>query len=438
MKGAFWLQRSLLPGKPAMIPSSPVLIAKLTAAAASAAKECETERRENQRLCHENARLREGLQQALQQADQDCAARQEQLRIAERAAKAAAFDWDLKSHADRSSPELYALYGRTQEEMGPGLEGWLRHMHPEDRPAIERAVARAIQDRAALEIEFRVIRPDGELVWMAAQGLVQYDADEKPARLVGITIDVTERKRAQEAMIAAEKIASAGRMAATIAHEINNPLEAVTNLIFLAASDAQISPTTREYLEMAQDELRRVSHTARQTLGFYRESAAPSPTQVDALVQEVLSLYNRRLAQQSIKLQARLRSRATIRAVGGEIRQVVSNLIANAADACGVGARITVGVADCTLRDGAKGVRITVADSGSGIANSVRARIFEPFFTTKRAVGTGLGLWVTRSLVEKHGGSIRVRSTEGRGTVFCVFLPAQGPATANSQAMRAA
>jgi signal transduction histidine kinase len=317
--------------------------------------------------------------------------------------------------------------------MGADLEGWLRYIHSEDRPAIERALAHAIEDRAALEIEFRVLRPDGEVLWMAAQGLVQYDADDKPARLVGITIDITERKRAQEAMIAAEKIASAGRMAATIAHEINNPLEAVTNLIFLAATDAQISPTTREYLEMAQDELRRVSHTARQTLGFYRESAAPSPTQVDALVQEVVGLYSRRLAQNSIKLQTRVRSRSLIRAVGGEIRQVVSNLIANAADACGAGARITVGVADCLLGDGAKGVRITVADSGSGIAGSVRGRIFEPFFTTKREVGTGLGLWVTRSLVEKHGGSIRLRSAEGRGTVFCVFLPAEGPSPAHCE-----
>jgi PAS domain S-box-containing protein len=416
-----------------MISSSPALIAQLAAAALAKAELCEAQRQENQRLCVENSRLHECLDQARQQSEQDCVARQEQLRIAERAAKAAAFDWDLKNHAGRSSPELYALCGSTPEEMGADLEGWLRYIHSEDRPAIERALAHAIEDRAALEIEFRVLRPDGEVLWMAAQGLVQYDADDKPARLVGITIDITERKRAQEAMIAAEKIASAGRMAATIAHEINNPLEAVTNLIFLAATDAQISPTTREYLEMAQDELRRVSHTARQTLGFYRESAAPSPTQVDALVQEVVGLYSRRLAQNSIKLQTRVRSRSLIRAVGGEIRQVVSNLIANAADACGAGARITVGVADCLLGDGAKGVRITVADSGSGIAGSVRGRIFEPFFTTKREVGTGLGLWVTRSLVEKHGGSIRLRSAEGRGTVFCVFLPAEGPSPAHCE-----
>ena len=417
---------------------SSIFIAKLAAATLSTTELSEALRRENQRLAGEVAQLREQLQQTLHCAQEGCGARQEQLRIAERAAKAAAFDFDLKNCAGCSSPELYTLYGCTQEEMGCDLQGWLRQIHPDDRAVIDRALQHAVEHHRPLEIEFRVLRPEGEVLWMAAQGLVLYDAEDRPARLVGITIDITERKRTQAAMIAAEKIASAGRMAATIAHEINNPLEAVTNLIFLAATDSQISSTTREYLETAQDELRRVSHTARQTLGFYRERVAPSPTEVSALVQDVLDLYNRRLAQKSIHLRTRLRSRAVIQAVGGEIRQVVSNLLANAADACQIGARITVGVADCTLRDGGRGVRITVADTGSGIAGPTRAHIFEPFFTTKREVGTGLGLWMTRSLVEKHGGSIRMHSSEGRGTVFCVFLPAEGPVIVKSEAMRAA
>jgi signal transduction histidine kinase len=235
---------------------------------------------------------------------------------------------------------------------------------------------------------------------------------------------VTARKQAEEALIRSEKLASAGRLAATIAHEINNPLEAVTNLLYLAKGDPA---KAAQYIEAAESELHRVAHITRQTLGFYRDGGTPHSVQMDKLVNDVLSLYAKRLEIKNIAVHARLEQQPEVTASGGELRQIVSNLISNAIDALPHEGRLSISVHSARHpRHGTDGVRLIVADNGTGIPAEVRAKIFEAFFTTKRDVGTGLGLWVTRSLVEKHGGSLRMRTSTDphrHGTTFSVFFP---------------
>ena len=240
-----------------------------------------------------------------------------------------------------------------------------------------------------------------------------------------IARDVSERKRAEEALRRTEKLAAAGRLAATIAHEINNPLEAVTNLIYLAKRNPS---NANKLLDMASQELEGVSHIAKQTLGFYRETSSPVRFNVSDALENVLSMYTHRLDSRGIEVERQYDRQVEMMGLAGEIRQVFSNLIVNAIDSMANGGRLCVRVSrtNCWRRPGSV-VRMTIADTGSGISRENRRMIFEAFYTTKVDIGTGLGLWVTRGIVEKHRGSIRFRSkaTTGRsGTVFSVFLPA--------------
>jgi PAS domain S-box-containing protein len=235
--------------------------------------------------------------------------------------------------------------------------------------------------------------------------------------------DVTEKKAAEAALLRSAKLASVGRMAATVAHEINNPLEMVTNCIYLSASDPNLSPGVKEHLATAERELRRVAHIANRTLGFYRETAKPAVVDIRTLVDEVVELYDPKFTRKDIRLKIEHNGhRAGTVAIAGEIRQVISNLMTNAIDASQPKGMVRVRTSRVML-NGCGYTRITVADAGAGISTANQSRIFEPFFTTKKAVGTGLGLWVSSEIVQKHQGRIRLRSVEGKGSVFSVFLP---------------
>jgi PAS domain S-box-containing protein len=253
---------------------------------------------------------------------------------------------------------------------------------------------------------------------------------DETGKIVGaakIARDITQRKKAENALHTAERLASVGRLAATIAHEINNPLEALTNLVYLARH-AENQEDAQRYLVGAEEELERVSHLTRQTLGFYRETKTASKVRIGSLVTPLLTVFGSRTRNKGVEISAEVDDDPEINAVPGEIRQLVANLVGNSIDAVNGGGRIRVRVSAAKRRGAtpAEGVRITVADNGSGISRELRAQLFEPFFTTKKEVGTGLGLWVCKSIVEKHRGVIRVKSSTRPGkswTVFSVFLP---------------
>ena len=233
-------------------------------------------------------------------------------------------------------------------------------------------------------------------------------------------------KKAEEALIGSEKLASAGRMAAVLAHEINNPLAAVMNLLFLAQTSTDTPGPVRQYLEMADGELKRIAHITRQTLGFYREPTAPTTFRAVTLIDSVIDLLQAKIISTQVTVQKECDDLLEITASFGELRQVISNLMLNSLDALGEGGRVTLRAS--TSQDplnGSARIRITLADSGQGIDAAVLPNIFEPFFTTKGSIGNGLGLWVCKQIIEKHSGTIKVRSriSAGHGSTFSMVLP---------------
>ncbi|HXE13399.1 MAG TPA: PAS domain S-box protein, partial [Bryobacteraceae bacterium] len=238
--------------------------------------------------------------------------------------------------------------------------------------------------------------------------------------------DITEQKKIADTLQRSEKLAAVGRLAATMAHEINNPLESVTNLLYLARKDHNMGERTQEYLKLADQELDRVAHVARQTLGFYRENSAPVLFKVSPVISDLVDVYSYRFRNRDVHVERELDEAAELFAPVGEFRQVFSNLLVNAIDALpSKGGRVRIRLQSGHDWNGTarSGVRLTVADSGGGIAPETMPRIFESFYTTKRDIGTGLGLWLTRSIVQKYGGRIQVRSRVQIGTVFSVFWP---------------
>ena len=233
---------------------------------------------------------------------------------------------------------------------------------------------------------------------------------------VALIIDVTERRKAEDAMRKTEKLAAAGRLAASIAHEINNPLESVTNLIYLLNQDASLSPAGREYLSLAEQELTRVSQIATQTLRFHRQSSRAVSLRVQELLDALYVLYHARFDRLGVKLERRYRDGITITAFEGELRQLFANLIANALDAMPGGGRLLLRTRPMVRPDGVRGIQVTVADTGQGIAEELRGRIFEPFVTSKGMTGTGLGLWVSKEIVHKHRGSSACAAVRRRVT----------------------
>ncbi len=233
-------------------------------------------------------------------------------------------------------------------------------------------------------------------------------------------------KKAEEALIDSEKLASAGRMAAVLAHEINNPLAAITNLLFLAETNPDTPATVHQYLKMADDELKRIAHITRQTLGFYRESSVPTTFLVATLLNSVIDLLQAKMVSTHVVVKRECDDLLEVTAIFGELRQVVSNLMLNSLDAISEGGVVALRTSiSLNPLDGSKRIRITIADNGPGIPAMAGPRIFEPFFTTKGSTGNGLGLWVCKQIIEKHRGSISVRSRtrEPSGTTFSVVIP---------------
>jgi len=257
-------------------------------------------------------------------------------------------------------------------------------------------------------------------------------------RWVGaVIVDTTQRRNSEDALRKTEKLAAAGRLAASIAHEINNPLEAVTNLLYLIRMQNSLTAETTQYVELAQHEVARVSEIAQQTLRFYRQSTLPITANIGELLDSVLTLHQGRVNSLQVEVKRCYRSEVELFCFAGELRQLFANLIGNALDAImpGPGKLILSVRQSHSWKDpSVEGVRISVADTGCGMSEEVRSRIFEPFFTTKEATGTGLGLWVSAEVISKHHGDIRIRSRAAAedgsrpvatGTVFMIFFPAE-------------
>ncbi len=253
------------------------------------------------------------------------------------------------------------------------------------------------------------------------------DARGNITGVIVLGVDVTESKRAEQALLQSEKLAAVGRLASSIAHEINNPLEAVTNLVYLAKQAAQ-NPEAVEFLTMAETELQRASAITSQTLRFHRQATSRRRVIPHELIDSTLSLFHGRLNNSSVSLERRERARRPLFCFDGEIRQVLSNLVGNAIDAMNSGSgRLLVRSREGTHWGSERtGVFFTIADTGCGMSSQTQAKIFEPFFTTKEIGGTGLGLWISREIIERHQGVLKVRSRQaakGSGTTFILFLP---------------
>lgn len=240
--------------------------------------------------------------------------------------------------------------------------------------------------------------------------------------------DATERRRREAAIQKTEKLAAVGRMASSISHEINNPLESVINLLYLIEHAEGLDSETKTYALMAASEMSRVSHIVTQTLKFHRQSTHAAECRISEVLEGVVSLYHGRMTTRQVKLERRFAERDQMVCFAGDMRQVFANLIGNALDA--MAHEGTIWLRTRRSKDwktGKQGLRVLVADNGCGMSEATRKSLFEPFFTTKPATGTGLGLWVSEEIIRNHEGRVQVRSCEraGRsGTAFLLFFPA--------------
>jgi signal transduction histidine kinase len=271
--------------------------------------------------------------------------------------------------------------------------------------------------------------------WLANFFPVRSSGDK--VRWVGIIVsETTERKQTEEALRRTEKLAATGRLAASIAHEINNPLEGITNLLYLLRHDSSLDEQAQRYAEMAQYEVARVSEITQQTLRFYRQSTLPVTVSLAELVESVLVLYHGKIHAAQVTVEKRFAPDTAMFGLSGELRQLIANLVGNAVDAMPFGGRLVLKLAPShDWATGEAGMRLTCADTGHGMEQAVRRRIFEAFFTTKESTGTGLGLWVSAEILGKHKATVRVRSRtklgalDGRGgSVFMIFFPENGVA----------
>ncbi len=368
---------------------------------------------------HDFARLLRSISHSLKDRSRKLTRLNERLQRAHEAGRIASWEWNILTGEVLWSGKPAEVYGHSGDDFATTFKKFLAIIHEEDLDRVHDEIQRAVAE-GNLRTEHRVVASDGSERWIAVRAQTFYGEAGSALRMVGTSIDVTDRKLAEEALRKTEKLAAAGRLAATIAHEVNNPLEAATNLLYLAKSTDSLQ-AAQAYVTMAEQELDRVTQITKQTLGFYRETSAPQVLELAPIVDSVAKLFRRRAEQKGISLEVELTPGSEIVASAGEMKQVVANFLSNSIDACGRSGRIHV-----RLRKNRDRVILFFADNGTGIASVNRAKIFEPFFTTKRDVGTGLGLWVSREIVEKHGGSIRMFSStrpEHSGTVFAIVFP---------------
>lgn len=315
------------------------------------------------------------------------------------------------------------LYGWKREDvLGKELHVILKTVFPDSRDAVEAT----LHERKMWQGNLIQTRKDGSEVIVACRKTMNHEGDA----VLEVNRDITAQMQAEEALRETEKLAAMGRVAGIIAHEINNPLAAITNIFFLLRNHPSLDEEAKHCAALAEQELQRVSHITRQTLSFYRESKTPIAVMLTELLDDVVGLQERQLQNSRIKLDKRYQAPGMVHGFPVELRQVFLNLIANAIQAMSVGGklRLTVREAyDWSLRR--RGISVSIVDTGSGVKAQDARKLFEPFFSTKSTKGTGLGLWISRGIIQKYDGRISfksLRNSNGCATCFRVFLPASG------------
>jgi PAS domain S-box-containing protein len=340
---------------------------------------------------------------------------------------------NAQGHVQMMNPVAQELTGWSQTEAyGRPLEEVFQSVSEETRDPLENPVAKVKRLNSVVGVTNHTIllRKDGTELDIADSAAPILDQAGNTTGIVLVLRDITMERKTQEALIASEKLAVAGRLAATIAHEIHNPLDSVSNLLYLMRNGAT-EEESKQFMGMAEQELARVTHISRAMLGLYRESKAPVAVDLREMLQEILLLMERRFVDLGVTVAAYLPSAVTVAAFPAELRQVFTNLITNAAEAAASGGKVHVSIepqaqgVDATGQKLASGATVVIADNGVGIPEDVQPHLFQPFFTTKGEQGTGLGLWVSRGIVNKHGGTIKLESNTSpteHGTVASVFL----------------
>ncbi|MGA2276727.1 MAG: PAS domain-containing protein [Terracidiphilus sp.] len=353
--------------------------------------------------------------------------RDELLRIALEVNGMGLWVWDLQENAAYGSDPICEMTGREPGSINRLPRSWIQLIHPDDVETVKAALRETRDSGKDYHQQYRVLWPDKTVHWMESQGKCQRNNEGRVTRVVGVLADVTHRKLTEEAMLRTEKLAVAGRLAASVAHEINNPLEAMGNLLYLI-SIAETADAARPYARQALDELMRVSLITQQTLKFHRQPGAPADTMLSDVISAVLALFQSKMRSAEIETDVRTGQEIGVACMPSEMHQIFANLVSNAIDAMPQGGRLVVRLRpSLDWRDGkAKGMRVSFFDTGAGMNRATMRRCFEPFFTTKTETGTGLGLWVVAQLVERRRGNVRVWSSQrasASGTAFSVFLP---------------
>jgi PAS domain S-box-containing protein len=349
----------------------------------------------------------------------------ESMQLAQQYVGIGIWEWDLQTGELAWSDEIRRLHGIEVEKFDGRYESWMESIVSEDRQQVHQSITDALARKGEYEVQYRVVLADKSLHWLEARGRIIVMGDI-PVRMLGVAMDVTSRKATEQTLRQSEKVAATGRLAASIAHEINNPLASVMNALYILRTNSKMPESALLYVKTAEEELARVVHITKQTLGFYREISSPVMSSVPQLFEEVLAAYDGRIEQGQITVHRNFSDVGPLAAFPSELRQVFSNLVLNAIEAITPPGNIYIRVRQAHDGQGRIGIRVTVADDGRGIPAENMPHIFEPFFSTKDSKGTGLGLWVSQGIVQKHQGNLRLRSHSGEalhGTCCALFLP---------------
>lgn len=348
--------------------------------------------------------------------------KEEQLHLAGRASRFGVWELNVSDGQISLSAEAADIFGLPSDSRHLAVANFLRLIHSEDRSYVAQALGVGGQAPSELNVQFRILLPDGSSRWMESRAAA-HDGPEGRV-LSGLSLDITQRVLTQQALLRSEKLAAAGALAASIAHEINNPLAGLVNLVYLAKNSTDIHQV-HSLLQTTESELTRLCAVARQSLAFYRESNRAERFDLAHSVRELLPVLEKQMRAAAVLLRADIP--ATVHQIDGwpgEIKQALSNLILNAAQASSAGSEVRLRLLRRRNR-----VRLLVGDHGHGISQEHLARIFEPFFTTRSEFGTGLGLWVTYQIIKKHHAALRLRTNTDpahHGTVFLIDFPAAG------------